>query len=340
MAQQNTHAAESKPSQENPIENISDILDADMKAMNDIILARMESNVPLVQQLAGYLIASGGKRIRPLLTLASTAIFDGEMRRAHLLAACVEFIHTATLLHDDVVDQSDERRGQAAANAVFGNQASVLVGDFLFSRAFQMMVDDGNLDILRILSDASAIIAQGEVMQLTTANNLETTMDDYISVIQAKTAALFAAACEVGPIIANQDLDKARNMAEFGMNLGIAFQIVDDVLDYSANQEKLGKTVGDDFREGKMTAPIIISLQKANAQEKDFWQRTLANKEQNDNDLEKAQKIIQHHEAFAKSMDIAKSYAARASENLKSAPESDLKNLLRDLVHFTISREY
>lgn len=325
---------------ENPIENISSILENDMKAVNAIILERMESHVPLVQQLAGYLIASGGKRIRPLLTLASTAIFNGDMSRAHLLAACVEFIHTATLLHDDVVDESDERRGKAAANTVFGNQASVLVGDFLFSRAFQMMTDDGNIDVLRILSDASAIIAQGEVMQLTTANNIETSMEDYMEVIKAKTAALFAAACEIGPIIAGQDVKAAKEMAEFGMNLGIAFQIVDDVLDYSANQEKLGKTVGDDFREGKMTAPVIIAIQNAAPEEQAFWQRTIADKNQNDDDLKTAQNYIRNHNGFVESMKLAQNYADAAVKNLEIAPDSELGALLSQLVEFTIAREY
>lgn len=340
MVQQNLKAVDVNNNSTNPIENISDILDTDMKAVNAIILERMESHVPLVQQLASYLIASGGKRIRPLLTLASTAIFDGDMKRAHLLAACVEFIHTATLLHDDVVDESDERRGKASAHTVFGNQASVLVGDFLFSRSFQMMVDDGNLDILRILSDASAIIAQGEVMQLTTANNLETSMDDYMEVIKAKTAALFAAACEVGPVIANQDLETAKNMAEFGMNLGIAFQIVDDILDYSANQEKLGKTIGDDFREGKMTAPVILSLKNTNKEEYAFWKRSFEDKDQKPEDLAQAMQILNNHNAFESSMNIAKTYAQRAVTNLDIAPESNLKNLLIELVHFTIEREY
>lgn len=340
MVTNHAQTVKMKNSTDNPIENISSILEDDMKAVNAIILERMESHVPLVQQLAGYLIASGGKRIRPLLTLASTAIYDGQMSRAHLLAACVEFIHTATLLHDDVVDESDERRGKAAANTVFGNQASVLVGDFLFSRSFQMMTDDGNIDILRILSDASAIIAQGEVMQLTTANNIETSMDEYMEVIKAKTAALFAAACEIGPIIAGKELDDAKNMAEFGMNLGIAFQIVDDVLDYSANQEKLGKTVGDDFREGKMTAPVILALQKANDDEKKFWQSAMADKVQKDGDLETAQKYIQKHDCFVESMKIAQVFADKAINNLSAAPDSDLKNLLIELVKFTIAREY
>ncbi|MFP4314371.1 MAG: polyprenyl synthetase family protein [Alphaproteobacteria bacterium] len=311
-----------------------------MKAVNVIILARMQSDVPLVEQLAGYLIASGGKRIRPLLTLASTAIYNGEMKRAHLLAACVEFIHTATLLHDDVVDESSERRGQAAANTVFGNQVSVLVGDFLFSRAFQMMVEDKNLDILKILSDASAIIAQGEVMQLTTANNLDTSLDNYLEVIKAKTAALFAAACEVGPVIAGTKAKHAINMRDFGMNLGIAFQIIDDILDYSAKQEKLGKTVGDDFREGKMTAPLILALENASKEEREFWERTLVQKDQRDSDLTRAQSILREHGAFERAKQMAQDYADRAIENLSDAPESDLKNLLQELVKFTVAREY
>ena len=206
-----------------PLDRLADLLHDDMNAVNDAIMARMQSPVALIPQLAAYLIAAGGKRIRPLMTLASTRIFEGDMTRAHGLSAAVEFIHTATLLHDDVVDESAERRGKASANIVFGNQASVLVGDFLFSRAFQLMVADGSLDILRILSDAAAIIAQGEVMQLSTTGNLKTTMDDYIEVIKAKTAALFAAACEVGPVIAEAAPEQARAMAEYGMNLVISF---------------------------------------------------------------------------------------------------------------------
>jgi octaprenyl-diphosphate synthase len=244
--------------------------------------------VALIPKLASYLIAAGGKRIRPLMTLASTSIFSGDMTRAHSLAAAVEFIHTATLLHDDVVDESTARRGQDSANLVFGNQASVLVGDFLFSRAFQLMVDDGSLDVLRILSDASAIIAQGEVMQLSTANNLSTGMGEYLEVIRAKTAALFAAACEVGPVIAGADAAATRAMAEYGLNLGIAFQIADDALDYAATQEKIGKTPGDDFREGKMTAPIILALMKASPEEMKFWTRTLGEKQQTEQDFTEA----------------------------------------------------
>lgn len=324
----------------NPVEDISSHLENDMSAVNAIILERMDSHVPLVKQLAGYLIAAGGKRVRPLLTLASTAIHDGDMSRAHLLAACVEFIHTATLLHDDVVDESDERRGQATANEIFGNQASVLVGDFLFSRAFQMMVDDGNIDILRILSDASAIIAQGEVLQLSTANNIDTTMEDYTAVIKAKTAALFAAACEVGPVIAGGHSGQAEAMAEYGMNLGIAFQIVDDVLDYSANQEKLGKTIGDDFREGKMTAPVLYAIEKADEEEKSFWARVITDNDKNDDDLPHAIALMQKHNALEQSMTLARQYAGKAEDALSIAPDGALKDMLSSLIKFTIERDY
>ena len=324
----------------NPVEEISLLLQTDMDAVNTIILQRMDSHVPLVNQLAGYLIAAGGKRIRPLLTLASTAIHNGDMSRAHLLAACVEFIHTATLLHDDVVDESDERRGQATANEVFGNQASVLVGDFLFSRSFQMMVDDGNLDILRILSDASAIIAQGEGLQLSSANNIETSMDDYMAIIKAKTAALFAAACEVGPVIAGGHTGQAEAMAEYGLNLGIAFQIVDDVLDYSANQKKLGKTVGDDFREGKITAPVLYALEKADAEEQEFWTRVINANQKNDDDLDHAIALMRKHKALEQSMGLAQDYADKALESISIAPDGELKDLLKALIKFTINREY
>ncbi|CAG0909180.1 unnamed protein product [Cyprideis torosa] len=262
------------------------------------------------------------------------------MTRAHRLAAAVEFIHTATLLHDDVVDDSDERRGKDSANIIFGNEASVLVGDFLFSRAFQLMVADGNLDVLRILSDASAIIAEGEVLQLSAQNNLTTTMDDYAAVIEGKTASLFAAACEVGPVIAEQDEKIISAMRDYGMNLGMAFQIIDDVLDYNANRAKLGKAVGDDFREGKMTAPVILAIQKANKEEKDFWQRTLGDKNQKDGDLETAQTLIAKYDTLVQGMELARGYGDKAIQNLAHIPDSHLKKTLVDLVSFTISREY
>jgi octaprenyl-diphosphate synthase len=325
---------------ESPLDALAHLLEPDMKAVNDMIVARMDSPVPMIPQLAGYLIAAGGKRIRPLMTLASAALYNGDMIRAHKLATAVEFIHTATLLHDDVVDDSSERRGQKSANAVFGNEASVLVGDFLFSRAFQLMVEDGNLHVLKILSDASAIIAQGEVLQLSTQGNLATTMDDYLEVIKGKTAALFAAACEVGPLIAGKDVNAARIMAEYGMNLGIAFQIADDVLDYNANREKLGKTVGDDFREGKMTAPVILALQKAGDEERAFWKRTMEDKDQGDSDLIRAVSILTRHDTLKSGLGIARDYAERARQALAEAPDSPLRATLDALALYTVDREF
>lgn len=323
----------------NPLEHLAALLDNDMRAVNAEIIRRMDSPVALIPKLASYLIAAGGKRIRPLMTLASTAIYSGDMKRAHALAASVEFIHTATLLHDDVVDESAQRRGRESANVIFGNQASVLVGDFLFSRAFQLMVDDGSLDVLRILSDASAIIAQGEVMQLATTNNLATTMNEYLEVIRAKTAALFAAACEVGPVIAGKDAAIAKPMAEYGLNLGIAFQIADDALDYASTQETLGKTPGDDFREGKMTAPVILSMMNATQTEKEFWLRTLGKKDQSEKDFKKAQDIITAHDGIGKSLALAKDYGEKARLALAEAPDHPLRALLDELIPYTIERD-
>jgi octaprenyl-diphosphate synthase len=328
-----------KPSS-SPLEALSSAMADDMKAVNVTILTYMQSDVPMIPELASYLIAAGGKRIRPLLTLASTSLFNGDMARAHRLAACVEFIHTATLLHDDVVDDSSERRGKPSANTVFGNEASVLVGDFLFSRSFQLMVKDGNLEVLRILSDASAIIAEGEVFQLSAQNNIATTLDEYLKIIEGKTAALFAAACEVGPVIAEQDEKTIAAMRTYGMALGMAFQIIDDVLDYNAEQEKLGKTVGDDFREGKMSAPVIFALQKANEEEQIFWARTIGERNQKDDDLQTALTLMQKYDVFTRGMALAQDYVTQAQDALKAAPDSALKTHLHDLCDFVINRSY
>ena len=322
-----------------PLDELQGLMALDMKSVNKMILDHMQSDVPLIPHLASYLIAAGGKRIRPLLTLAATSLFEGDMVRAHRLSACVEFIHTATLLHDDVVDHSDERRGKKSANVIFGNEASVLVGDFLFSRAFQLMVSDGNLDILRILSNASAVIAEGEVLQLSVQNNIETSMADYYKVIEGKTAALFAAACEVGPVIAGKDANTVQALRDYGMNLGIAFQIADDVLDYSSTAEEMGKAVGDDFREGKMTAPIILAIEQATASEKEFWARTLGDKNQNDEDLAQAQALIKKYDTINQGLKIAQDYGDKAIKNLNdAAPDSPLRQILIDVVGYTISR--
>lgn len=311
---------------------------SDMDAINAHILHHMQSDVPLIPELANYLIASGGKRIRPLLLLASTALFNGDMTRAHTLSAAVEFIHTATLLHDDVVDESVKRRGQDSANALFGNEASVLVGDFLFSRAFQLMVADGNLDVLRILSTASAVISEGEVQQLTTQNNLDTTLDDYLAVIGGKTAALFAAACEVGPVIADQPEAHITALRDFGYNLGMIFQITDDILDYDPKRSQLGKTVGDDFREGKMTAPVLFAYQSADDDERKFWIRTMQERAQKDNDLETAINYINKHDAIQKSILLAHQSRDQAIKALDTINDCAIKTILIDLLDVVIKR--
>ena len=333
-------ALKQKTADESPLDILQSDMAVDMKAVNAMILEHMQSDVALIPQLASYLIAAGGKRIRPLLTLASTSLFDGDMSRAHRLAASVEFIHTATLLHDDVVDDSTQRRGKDSANIVFGNEASVLVGDFLFSRAFQLMVADGSLEVLRILSNASAVIAEGEVLQLSVQNNLDTSMDDYLNVIQGKTASLFAAACEVGPVIAEQDAETIKAMRDYGLYLGMAFQIIDDVLDYNAERAKLGKTVGDDFREGKMTAPIILAIEKSSDDEKKFWQRTLGDKDQKDGDLETALELMGKYDTLSQGMALAQDYGDKAIATLNKIPVSPLRETLVGIVSFTINRDF
>lgn len=329
-----------KTASESPLESLQALLTRDMNEVNRIIIDQMQSSVPLIPQLAGYLIAARGKRIRPLMTLAATMMYQGDMTRAHNLSACVEFIHTATLLHDDVVDASDERRGQASANNLFGNEASVLVGDFLFSRAFQMMVKDGSLEVLKVLSDAAATISEGEVLQLSTQSNMKTSMEDYIKVVEGKTAALFAAACEVGPLIAKAGTGQAEIMRAYGMALGIAFQIADDVLDYSANQEKLGKAVGDDFREGKMTAPILMALAEADESERAFWTRTMGERIQTDEDLGTAQALLLKHDALKKGLDLALQYAEKAQKILSKAPPGLYRDTLAALALYTVRRDF
>ncbi len=326
--------------QQTPLDLMSDLLDQDMQEVNALIVRNMQSDVHLIPKLAQYLISAGGKRIRPLLTLASTAIFNGPMDKSYHLAAAVEFIHTATLLHDDVVDESHERRGQQAANLVFGNQASVLVGDFLFSKSFQMMVESESLEILRILSAAAAVIAQGEVLQLSTTNDIKTTMPAYLNVIESKTAALFSASCEVGAVLSSRSPEDCNAMRLYGMQLGTAFQIIDDALDYSADQSKLGKEIGDDFKEGKMTAPVIFALENADDDESAFWKRTLGHKDQNDEDFAHALALIEKHDALNKTIALAKDYTNDAKTSLDIIPDGVYKTILSDLTDFVISRSF
>ncbi len=316
------------------------MLETELQATNDAIVARMDSPVVLIPQLAAHLVAAGGKRLRPLLTLAAARLCDYDGTRQIQLAACVEFIHTATLLHDDVVDESVLRRGFASANAVFGNKASVLVGDFLFARAFQLMVQDGSLDVLRILSSAAATIAEGEVLQLTTQNDMATTEQKYFDVIRGKTAALFAAACEVGGVIANRSAAECAALAKFGLDLGMAFQLVDDALDYSAVEAELGKTVGDDFREGKLTYPVLLAIAAADDEEQKFWRRTIGAGEQDETDLGTALGLIRKYDATGKSLARADEFVASACAALEAFPPSAMREALVDVAKYTTARKF
>ncbi len=322
------------------LEALSSLVAEDMRAVNALIIERMHSPVALIPQLAGHIVAAGGKRLRPMLTLAAAQLCGYQGERHLALATCVEFIHTATLLHDDVVDESDLRRGLATANALYGNKPSVLVGDFLFSRAFQLMVADGSLEVLRILSDASAIIAEGEVHQLLTSNDTSTTEEAYLEVISSKTAALFAAACRIGAVVAERPDTDAEALDRYGRSLGIAFQLVDDVLDFSARQAELGKTIGDDFREGKITLPVVLAFERGSDEEREFWRRCLEDLEQKDGDLERAIELMAKHNAMEDSMERARGYGRDACEALAGFPDSALKSAMLEAVEFSIDRAY
>jgi octaprenyl-diphosphate synthase len=311
----------------------------DLKRVDALILERVKSDVALIEHIARHIIASGGKRIRPALTLIASKLCGYEGTRHVALAAAVEFIHTATLLHDDVVDESVLRRGLDTANVVFGNKASVLVGDYLLSQAFQMMVADGNPKVLRILSDASAVIARGEVMQLMTEGDLDTSLERYLEVISSKTAVLFAAASELGAVVTGQEKSESA-LREFGLNIGIAFQLVDDALDYAADQEKLGKTVGDDFREGKITLPVIIAANAGSAEEKSFWRRVMTDKEQAPDDLARATSLLAKHNATAQTVAMARNYCQKARASLAGFEPSAARDAMLDLVDFCASRAY
>ncbi len=311
---------------------------ADMDRVNQTILSRTGSKVTMIPEVANHLIQSGGKRLRPMMTLATAGLCryagDGHVK----LAAAVEFMHTATLLHDDVVDESDMRRGKLAARMLWGNEASVLVGDFLLGQAFRMMVEVGSLPCLSVLADAAAVIAEGEVMQISAAKDTATTEDDYVAVIRAKTAALFAAACEVGPILAGKSKAEMSACRAYGTNLGIAFQLIDDALDYGGSSSTLGKNVGDDFREGKITLPVVLSFRRGSGTERDFWTRTLEKGEIADGDLETAIGTMRRHRAIEDTIERARHYGAMARDALELFPASDHKQALLDVVDFCIRR--
>jgi octaprenyl-diphosphate synthase len=312
----------------------------DMERVNALIVSRTGSRVTMIPEVANHLISSGGKRVRPMLTIA-TAALSGYQGSGHVnLAAAVEFMHTATLLHDDVVDTSDMRRGRVAARLMWGNEASVLVGDFLLGQAFRMMVEVGSLRALDILSSAAVVIAEGEVMQLSAAKNTETNEDEYLAVIRGKTAELFAAACEVGPVIAERPKAEQAACRSYGMNLGIAFQLIDDALDYGGTAASLGKNVGDDFREGKVTLPVVLSFRRGDGAERDFWRRAIERGEVGEGDVERAVQIMHKHRALEDTIERARHYGAMARDALALFPHSPMKQALLDAVAFVVNRTH
>lgn len=322
-----------------PLDRLSDALADEMEAVNLLIREKMASeHAPRIPEVTAHLIEAGGKRLRPMLTLAAAKMLDYPGPWHIHLAATVEFIHTATLLHDDVVDESRQRRGRPTANLLWDNKSSVLVGDYLFARSFQLMVAPGNLRTLEILSNASATIAEGEVLQLTAAQNLATDEAVYLQVVRGKTAALFSAATEVGGVIAGAPDAQVRALFDYGDALGIAFQIVDDLLDYGGASEAIGKNVGDDFRERKLTLPVIKAVAKADAAERAFWSRVIEAGDQREGDLEEALRLLSRHGAMEAARQDALAHAARARTALEALPPHPIRDMLRDLAEFVVSR--
>lgn len=312
----------------------------DMNQVNAAIVDRMQSQIPLIPELAGHLIASGGKRMRPMLTLASARLLQYDGARHYGLAAAVEFIHTATLLHDDVVDGSDLRRGKRTANIIWGNPASVLVGDFLFSRSFELMVESGSLSALRILSNASAVIAEGEVNQLTAARRVDLGEDRYLEIINAKTAALFAAACRIAAVVADRPESEEAALDAYGRNLGIAFQLVDDAIDYTSDAGTMGKDAGDDFREGKMTLPVILAYARGNAEERQFWKDAVEGRRDSDTDFAHAVELVRSTRAVDDTIARARHYGQRAIDAVAPFADGPAKDAMIEAVEFAVARVY
>ncbi|CAA9489201.1 MAG: Decaprenyl diphosphate synthase [uncultured Sphingomonadaceae bacterium] len=313
---------------------------SDLHAVNGVILARTQSEIPLIPELAGHLIAGGGKRLRPMLTLACAKLLDYEGARQHKLAAAVEFIHTATLLHDDVVDGSGLRRGRETANVIWGNPASVLVGDFLLSRSFELMIEDGSLKVLRILSQAASVIAEGEVSQLTVQRQIDTGEDKYLEIIAAKTAALFAAACRIAAVLAERDEPAERALDAYGRNLGVAFQLVDDAIDYASTASLMGKGVGDDFRDGKVTLPVILAYARGATEDRDFWRAAMRGERAGDADLAHATTLLRSTRALDDTLERARMYAQRAIDALGPFPAGKAKAALAEAAEFAVARGY
>ncbi|PTM98427.1 polyprenyl synthetase family protein [Mycoplana dimorpha] len=320
------------------VQPLVDLTKGDMERVNQLILSKAGSDVQMIPEVANHLISSGGKRLRPMLTLAAASMFGYAGDHHVKLATSVEFMHTATLLHDDVVDESDLRRGKSTARTIWGNQASVLVGDFLLGQAFKMMVEVGSLEALDVLSSAATVIAEGEVLQLSVAKNMETTEDDYLEVIRAKTAALFAAAAEVGPIVANVGRSERNALRSYGMNLGLAFQLVDDALDYGGKAADLGKNVGDDFREGKITLPVILAWRRGTAEDRTFWRKAIEGGESDEANLQHALGLITRYGGLSDTIARAQHYGTIARDALAPLPESPWKSALLEVIDFCVSR--
>lgn len=317
-----------------------DLTEADMQRVNQLISERARSDVATVPDVARHLIESGGKRLRPMLAIASAKLCRYSGNDHVTTGAAIEFLHTATLLHDDVVDESDTRRGKKTARLIWGNQASVLVGDFLLGQSFLMLVEAGSLHILKILSQAASTIAEGEVMQLIAANNTATTEDEYLSIINAKTATLFSAATESGAALCDRPAEERAALKAYGRNLGLAFQLVDDALDYSGDSAALGKAVGDDFREGKITLPVILAFRRGDQDERNFWNRTFAERTIRDGDLERAISLMSKYSALETTFERARSYGAIAHDALAIFDESVEKSAMLDLIAFCIERRH
>ena len=324
------------------IERLTTLLQDDVKLVNEVIMARMDSDVPMIPELASHLIAAGGKRMRPMLTLAGArAVTGGGAQadsRALLLAAAVEFIHNATLLHDDVIDESDKRRGRDTANALWGNEASVLVGDFLFARSFELMVETDDIQVLGMLSSASARITEGEVKQMTMAGRPDSPMQDYLDVITGKTAILFAAAAASGAQVMGGDKKIIEALHHYGLSLGMAFQIVDDALDYRSDLAAMGKNSGDDFNDGKITMPVILAWQDGDEAERAFWQRTIGMGAIQEGDFEEAVSYLESHQAIDRSLDEARRYAHEAIASLALLNDEPLKEALSAAALYTVAR--
>lgn len=312
----------------------------DLGRVDREIMDCLKSDVAMIPAVGGHLIGAGGKRLRPLLTLCAANMFGYQGRNHIRLAAAVELIHGATLLHDDVVDESKMRRGESTANTIWGNKESVLVGDFIFSRSFELMVATSDLQVLKILSHAAGVIAEGEVLQLATQNNIKSTFEMYLAVVKAKTAALFAAAGEVGAVISGASAKESQALRQYGEYLGIAFQLVDDALDYSGRQASLGKSVGDDFREGKMTLPVVYAFSQANDEERAFWTRTFNDRHQQADDLEKAIALVESTGALQATLARAQNFAEQAISALDIAPAGTQRDALIAIAKSSVQREY